>query len=104
MWLSQGKSKSVRNIPRRCTGAYLGGTLGHVSPLCRRRRLPTPPAAPDEEASFWLLRPKKGQGKIFLESVHKKVSSQKGSTKIALDTGGALSTVRPLGLTPLTIF
>ena len=50
--------------------------------------------------------PEKGQRKIFTESVSKKSQLPKKSTKIALGTAGALSTVRPLGLVPppLAIF
>ena len=76
-----------------------------MSPPWRRWRPPTPVAVPDGEASFLLLCPKKCQRKILMESVPKKVNSQKRSTKIALGNGGALSTVRPLGLAPtLAIF
>ena len=64
-----------------------------------------PPLSTDGEASLWLPRPKKGQRKIFMESVPKKGQLQKRSTKIALGTRGALSAVHPLGLVPpLTIF
>ena len=81
--------------------AYLGGTLGHVaSPLA-----PKTPSYPNGEGSFWIQRPKKCQRKIFMAGVpKKKINSQKRSTKIALGTGGALWTVRPLGVAPLDDF
>ena len=70
------------------------GTWGHVpSPPWRRRRPPIPVyfPTPDREAIFRLFRPKKVTTKFDRRC------SQKRSTKIALVTGGTLSTVRPLG-------
>ena len=73
-------------------------------PPWRRRRPRTPVAAPDGEATFWFCTLKKVNGKFsskvfpkrppkfFIGSVPKKKS-----TKVVLGTGGALSTVRPLG-------
>ena len=82
-------------------GVFWGGGLGHVSTS------PPPPTAVgavDGEAIFRLLRPKKGQrkfsSKIFRRKGKQKFSSkcsQKRSTKIAIVTGGTLSTPLPLG-------
>ena len=62
--------------------------------LCRRRRSFTTVGALEEEASFWVLRPKKCSTEIFFEKVFPKIPKRsttificlhkKRSTKIAL--------------------
>ena len=70
-------------------GVFRSGTFRHV------RRPLTPVGAVVGEAIFRSLRPKEGQQRFYIEGA--KVFSQKRSTKIALGTGGALSTALPLG-------
>ena len=77
--------------------------LGHVHPLGTEGTLPqSPPQAEKLVSGYCTL--KKGQWKMFVESVVKKVYSQKRSTKIALGTGGTLSTMHLLVLVPLDNF
>ena len=80
-------------------GVFRGDT-GRCPPLRRRRRPPTPPPPRMEKLVSGYCALKKVKRKIFMENVPKKYQLPKKSTKIALGTGGVLSTVRPLGLVP----
>ena len=76
-------------------GVFGGGGHWALSAPCRRMGSPTPVGDLDGEGSFLI------SGYCALKKVNQNLhiegGTQKRSTKVALDTDGALSTSRPLG-------